>query len=91
MQRLLERMARIDQMERGKLCRMGSGSHFNHQTWQDSRNNVRYIPVEQAPFMEKAIGGYVLFMKLAGQYADEVIKQTRREQKRVFPNSKRKR
>ncbi len=89
MQKLLERMARIDRMERGKLCRMGSGSHYNHQTWQDGRNNVRYVPVEQAPFIEKAIDGYVLFMKLAGQYADEVIKQTRREQKRAFPDSKR--
>ena len=90
MQKLLDRMARIDRMERGKLCRMGSGDHFNHQTWQDGRNNVRYVPADQAPFMEKAIDGYALFMKLAGQYANEVIKQTRREQKRAFPASKKK-
>lgn len=88
MQRLLERMARIEAMERGKLCRMGSG-HYNHQVWQDGRNKVRYVPADQAEFVEKAIDGYELFMKLAGQYADEVIRQTRREQLRAFPAANR--
>ena len=89
MQKILDRMSRIETMERGKLCKMGSG-HFNHQTWQDGRNKVRYVPADQAVFVKKAIDGYTEFMKLAGQYVDEVEKQTRREQKKVFSASKKK-
>lgn len=90
MQKILDRMSRIETMERGKLCQMGSG-HFNHQTWQDGRNKVRYVPADQAVFVKKAIDGYTMFMKLAAQYVDEVEKQTRREQKKEFPGSKKKR
>ena len=90
MQNILDRMSRIETMERGKLCQMGSG-HFNHQTWQDGRNKVRYVPADQVTFVKEAIVGYTLFMKLAGQYADEVVKQTRRDQKKEFSASKKKR
>src|SRR6056297_828389 len=38
MQRLLERMAAIERMERGKVCQMGGRPHYNHQTWQDGKN-----------------------------------------------------
>ncbi len=89
MKKILDRMSRIETMERGKLCQMSSG-HFNHQTWQDGRNKVRYIPTDQAVFVKKAINGYTIFMKLANQYVDEVEKQTRREQKRNFQAQKRK-
>ena len=89
MQIILERMSRIEKMERGKLCQMGSG-HFNHQAWQDGRNIVRYVPSDQTAFVKKAIDGYTLFLKLASQYADEVIKQTRRDQKKEFSVPKKK-
>ena len=79
MKSLLERMAKVDQMERGKLCQMGARPHYNHQTWQDGRNVVRYVPANERKSLQKAIAGYNLFMKLAEQYADEVIKQTRKE------------
>jgi len=84
MQRLLERMAKIERMERGKLCRMGGRPHYNHQTWQDGRNVVRYVPANETGFLQEAIDGYHQFMKLAEQYADEVIKQTRRERHKAF-------
>ena len=87
MKQLLERMAGIAQMERGKLCRMGSRPHYNHQTWQDGRNAVRYVPANETAFLREAIDGYQHFMKLAEQYADEVIKQTRRERETQFPNT----
>jgi len=87
MNQLLERMARITRMERGKLCRMGSRPHYNHQTWQDGRNVVRYVPANETDALREAIDGYQRFMKLAEQYADEVIKQTRRERERQFPNT----
>lgn len=84
MQRLLERMASIERMERGKLCRMGGRPHYNHQTWRDGRNVVRYVPADQTEFLKQAIDGYRQFMTLAEQFADEVIKHTRKERERVF-------
>ena len=45
--RLLEQMGKIDRMERGKVCQMKGREHFNHQTWQNGRNRVRYVPREQ--------------------------------------------
>lgn len=81
---LLERMGKIERMERGKLCKMGDRPHYNHQTWQDGKNVVRYVPREQASFMQEAIDGYVQFRRLAEKYVDEVVRQTRREQEKLF-------
>lgn len=79
MKRLLERMAAIERMERGKLCRMTGRPHYNHQTWRNGRNEVRYVPASEAVALQKAIEGYQLFIKLAERYADEVVRLTRRE------------
>jgi len=78
MQRLLERMATIERMERGKLCQMTGRSHYNHQTWHNGRNQVRYVPKDEVAELKKDIAGYQLFAKLVEQYADEVIRMTRR-------------
>jgi ABC-type Zn uptake system ZnuABC Zn-binding protein ZnuA len=88
MKRLLERMEKIECMERGKLCSMGERPHYNHQTWQDGRNAVRYVPAGEAGFVQDAIDGYALFKKLAEQYVDEVIRQTRTQQKRKLTKAK---
>jgi hypothetical protein len=85
MQRLLEQMSQIGRMERGKLCRMGDRPHYNHQSWQDGRNRVRYVPAEEKDFLQEAINGYHQFMKLAQRYADEVITQTQKERDKLFP------
>jgi len=85
MQRLLEQMTQIAWMERGKLCRMGNRPHYNHQSWQDGRNQVRYVPAEERDCLQEAIDGYHQFMKLAERYADEVIAQTRRKREKLFP------
>jgi hypothetical protein len=82
MKRLLERMAKIERMERGKLCRMTGRSHYNHQTWRNGRNEVRYVPASEVAALKKAIEGYRLFIALAEQYADEVIRLTRREREK---------
>lgn len=85
MQRLLEQMERIERMERGKLCRMGDRPYHNHQTWRKGRNVARYVPADEVGFVQEAIDGYNLFMELAEHYADEVIKQTRRQRQKTFP------
>ena len=79
MQRLLERMAAIERMERGKLCQMTGRSHYNHQTWCNGHNEVRYVRAGEVEALQKAIEGYQLFMALGEQYADEVIRITRRQ------------
>ena len=81
MKRLLERMAAIERMERGKLCQMTGRPHYNHQTWRDGHNEVRYVPQKDVDELRQDIAGYQSFTKLAEQYADEVIRITRRRRK----------
>lgn len=78
-QRLLEQMACIERMERGKICPMTGRPHYNHQTWAEGRNVVRYVPAEDVASLQEAIDGYNLFRKLAEEYADEIIRRTRQE------------
>jgi hypothetical protein len=46
---------------------------------------VRYVPAAEKAFVPEGIDGYNEFMRLAEQYADEVIKQTRKEKAKLFP------
>jgi len=85
MKRLLERMEAIERMERGKLCQMGGRPHYNHQTWRDGKNVVRYVPKGEVEELKKDIAGYQLFAKLTEQYADEVIRMSRREREKKKP------
>lgn len=82
MKRLLERMADIEGMERGKLCQMSGRPHYNHQTWRDGKNEVRYVRKAEVAELKKDIAGYQLFAKLAEQYAEEVIRVSRREREK---------
>ncbi len=86
---LLRRMSRIERMERGKICRLSGRPHYNHQTWREGRNVARYVPAEQIPSLQEAIEGYCLYMKLAHQYADQVIERTRRAIFLSTPTAKR--
>ena len=69
-------------MERGALCRIGkgpSGEYYNHQTWADGRNVVRYVPPNQVQALRAAIEGYRRFRELMEAYADLIIAQTRQK------------
>ncbi len=90
MERLLERMADIERMERGKLCQMGGRPRYNHQTWRDGRNEVRYVPKDEVVELQKDIAGYQLFIKLAEQYAGEVILASRRAREKKKRSEKQK-
>jgi hypothetical protein len=81
-QRLLERMAEIGKMERGKVCPMKGRDHFNHQTWQAGRNVVRYVHRNDVPEIQRAIDSYNRFMDLVRKYADEIIRLSRREREK---------
>ena len=75
---ILEQMAAIERMERGKLCAMRDGRHYNLQSWEGGRNVVRYVPVAEAASVKKDVAQYKRFMELAKRYADLVIKETRK-------------
>ncbi len=81
-QRLLARMAEIEEMERGKVCPMKGRDHFNHQTWQAGRNVVRYVHRDDVPELQRAIDGYDRFIELSQRYADEIVRLSRRKRKK---------
>ncbi len=90
-EKLLKQIAEIRNMERGKICRMKGRNNFNHQTWHAGRNIVRYVPREDIQDLEHAISGYTQFMTLAQQYADEIIRLSRREREKSSKIRKEKR
>jgi len=87
-QRLLARMAAIEGMERGKLCVMTGRPHYNLQAWREGRNEVRYVRQEELADLKEAIRGHELYWKLAQEYADEIVNQTRKEHQQRHPKKK---
>jgi hypothetical protein len=77
---ILKQIAGIRQMERGKLCLMRAGTYYNHQTWENGRNVVRYVPRERVAELQKAIASYQEYQELTKTYADEIIRRTRQTQ-----------
>lgn len=78
----MEKIAAIERMERGKLCRMTGKSHYNHQTWRNGKNEARYVRSSEVAELKKDIAGYQRFIKLAEQYADEIIRCSRRKREK---------
>jgi hypothetical protein len=83
-QQLLEQIATIPAMERGKLStysfkdRPGhTGPYHKLQQWEDGKNHTRYVPAEELPAVEAALAGYAQYERLTRQYADQVIAETR--------------
>ena len=66
-------------MERGKLCPMPGRPFFNHQTWENGRNLVRYVPRDQIEPLRKAMDGYRRFQQLIQKYAALVIEKSRQQ------------
>lgn len=85
---LLERMAAIERMERGTLCRLQGRPQYNLQAWREGRNESRYVRPEEVREVREAIEGYRRFMTLAEQYAEEIVRQTRRERQKRLPKRK---
>jgi hypothetical protein len=76
-QRLLARIAQIQDMERGTVCQMSGRNHYNHQTWVEGRNVVRYVARKDVEELQQAIAGFARFAQLTRQYANEVIRLSR--------------
>lgn len=88
-EQILRDIAKIQTMERGTLCPMKGGAYFNHQTWQQGRNHVRYVPQADVPAVRKAIAGYRRFLLLTQQYADIIIQRSRTARSAQPPASSR--
>jgi len=83
-QQLLQQIAAIPAMERGKLSaysfkeRSGhSGPYHKLQSWQDGKNHTRYVPADELPAVQAALDGYAQYQQLTRQYAELVIAETR--------------
>lgn len=82
--RVLQQIAAIPAMERGKLSdysfkeRSGTaGPYHKLQHWQDGKNHTRHVPAEELPAVQAALDGYAQYRQLTEQYADMVIQETR--------------
>ena len=75
--RLLQQIAAIPAMERGKLSPHSSGRHLKLQCWQEGRNHTRHVPADELPAVQSALAGYAQYRQLTEQYADLVIQETR--------------
>jgi hypothetical protein len=74
---LLEQIAAIPAMERGKLSPHSSGRHQKLQCWQEGRNHTRHVSTDELPAVESALAGYAQYRQLTEEYADLVIQETR--------------
>ena len=81
---LLEQIAAIPVMERGKLSHYSlkgrsntSGPYHKLQRWQEGKNHTRYVSADELPAVQTALAGYAQFRQLTEQYADLVIEETR--------------
>ena len=81
-QALLEQILQIQGMEHGSLSilRQGpNGPYYNLNSWENGKNQCRYLPQEKVPKVQQAIEGYQKYQQLTEQYARQVIEQTRAE------------
>src|ERR1019366_1113454 len=85
-QQLLQQIAAVPAMERGKLSayefagRPGAaGPYHKLQHWENGKNHTRYVPAEEVPAVQSALAGYGQDEHLTRQYADRVIDDTRQK------------
>lgn len=75
--RLLQQIAAIPAMERGKLSPHSSGRHQKLQCWQAGKNHTRHVAADELPAVQSALAGYAQYRQLTEEYADLVIQETR--------------
>lgn len=86
-QDILQQIASIDCMERGKLSvieRSSGRSYFNLQHREGGRNVTEYVPAEQVAQAQENIEAYRRFEELVGQYVDVISTQSRQARRSGF-------
>jgi hypothetical protein len=83
-QQLLQQIAAISAMERGKLSSYSfknrseaAGPYHKLQHWEGGKNKTRYVPADEVPDVQAALEGYAHYQQLTEQYAQLVISETR--------------
>ncbi len=79
-QTLLEQILQIHSMEHGSLSIAGRGPHgpyYNLNSWENGKNQCRYLPQDKVPKVQQAIEGYQKYQQLTKQYAQQIVQQTR--------------
>jgi hypothetical protein len=91
-QQILQQIAAIPAMERGKLSAYTYKDrspraipHQKLQAWEDGKNHTRFVPEDEVPAVQAALEGYAQYQELTREYADLVITKTRQN----IPGSKR--
>ena len=85
-EQLLQQIAAIPAMERGKLSaysfkeRSGTGGPYHKlQHWENGKNQTRYVPADEVSAIQAALEGYAQYQQLTEQYAQIVIEETRQD------------
>jgi hypothetical protein len=79
-QSLLEQILQIQSMEHGSLCVVAqgpNGPYYNLNSWENGKNQCRYLPQDKVSKVQEAIAGYRKYQQLTEQYAQQLIEQTR--------------
>jgi hypothetical protein len=77
---LLKQMARIQHLEKGKLCvlRQGpNGPYYNLQRWENGRNVSQYVPADQVAVVQENLEAHAQFEALTEQYVQMLSERTR--------------
>jgi hypothetical protein len=95
-QALLEQILQLQRMEHGSLSVIGhgpNGPYYNLNSWEDGKNQCRYVPKDKVPDVQQAIQNHRKYQQVTEQYAQQVIETTRAElsigvKKKTRPNQK---
>lgn len=77
---LLQEIARIQQLEKGKLCilRQGpKGPYYNLQRWEKGRNVSQYVPADQVAAVQENLAAHAQFEALSEQYVQLLSERSR--------------
>lgn len=91
-QQILDEMASITRMERGKLSPFSRGpgapTYFKLQCWTDQKNCTRYVPAHEVDWVRSALAGHDRFQALAAEFVDLTVSATHQESKKNSRRSK---
>ena len=85
---ILEQMAKIECMEKGRLSEeyrethkdgkmVRLGPYYKHQCWEDGRNASRRVPAAEVERLREGVDGYHRFRELADEFVVATVEMTR--------------
>ncbi len=83
---ILNDIAAIPTLERGKLCPMRKGGpepYYNLQFWRDGKNRCEYVRKADLDAVQEAVGNWRRYQALTEEYAEALERRTRQARKAV--------